>query len=545
MGNVKQARNRSERGVALFVTLMVLLLLGALTTAMLLLASGESSSVGHQRNAARVNYAAAAGLEEARARMLAYHPNGFSKLSPPVSLPTTVGQVIYITNPASGETVNPADLSAGNAYADTEYQTEFGTAVNDASVTVTTVSSVQPVMAGLTSIPYKWVRMTVKTEQAARADINGDAVLNNTIPVYYDGKRQNLTNTRDPVYRLTALAVLPTGARHMAQVDVASVLNGFKYAVAGGNACQFQNTGAGTISGNIRCNSEIVVSGPLTVVDGNVEDYTVIDGSGSIALDGTHQAKANSGIGPVVTGGGSPNKVVGPGTVPQLLTPATPTSAPLAPNTIPNPDANNIIPAVTQTNPPGTCVGGNVVLDLGNTTPPQVVQFTGATYPSACPGVNINPQNFPATFQFQGKGTIWFSSNQSIDFHNNFGTATQPLQINIIARPANNSVGQDTISFYGSVINIQGLIYTHGEVYTKCGTAPQMFHVSGSVIAYKDPNQLGPTNNGDFGPGSCTTDLNLTYNPAQFAINPPPGFDGLLLSGGATSVKLLNWRDMF
>lgn len=535
---------RSERGIALFSALLVLLVIAAICAAMLLLASGESTSVGRQRSSTRVLYAAAAGLEEARARMLTYHPNAYSKLTPPVSLPTAVGQVLYVLNPAAGETVNPTDLSASNPYADTEYQTEFGTPVNSAGVSVTSVNSAQPLATGLTPIPYKWVRITVKTERAANAHINGDTVLNNTTPVYYDGKRQNLTNAGSPVYRLTSLAVLPNGARSMAQVDVNAVRTGFNYAVAAGNACQFQTSGAMTISGNMGCNSEIVVGGPLTILDGNIESYDVITGSGPITLTGTHQARANNAIDPPVTGGGSPNRVVGPGTVPRLLTPATPTPAPLAPNTMPNPDANNMIPLVTQTNPHGTCVAGKVVFDLGNTNPPQVLEFTGATYPSACPGVNINPQNFGTNIQFQGKGTIWFSSSQSIDFYNDFGTASVPIQLNIIARPKNNTVGQDTISFFGKIINVQGLIYTHGELYTKCGTAPQMFHVSGAVLTYKDPNQLGPTDNGDFGPGNCTTDLNVTHNPAQFAANPPPGFDGLLLSAGATSVKVLNWRDI-
>jgi hypothetical protein len=536
--------NRSERGIGLFFALMVLLLIAAIGAAIMLLASGESFMVGKQRFSMRVFYAAFAGLEEARARMVDYHPNAFSKLSPPVSLPSAVGQVVYITNPAAGEVVNPTDLSPANQYADTEYQQEFGTPVTPAMITAT-VPSAQPVLAGAPAIPYKWVRITVKTEQAARADINTDGVFDGATPVYYDGKRQNLTSTGYPVYRLTALAVLPGGARRMAQEDVTPVPSGFHYALAAGNACQFLQSVAFTMSGDVRCNSEVIVNTPLTVINGDVWSYTVVDGSGSITLNGSHQVKANNAINPTVLGGGSPNEVLGPGTVPQLITPATPTPAPLAPDTIPNPDANNIIPAVTQTNPPGQCIGGNVVFDLGNSNPPTTFEFNGATYPSACTGVNINPQNFGTNIIFQGRGTIWFSSNQSIDFFNNFGTATQAAQINIIARPRDNSVGQDTISFLGSVINILGLVYSHGEIYTKCGSPGQTFHVSGSLIAYKDPNQLGPTNNGDFGVDSCTTDMNLTYNPGQFLLNPPPGFNGLLLSGGNTSVKILNWHDMF
>lgn len=545
------AGSRAQRGAVLLMALIALLLIAAVAAAILFTASGESALVGNQRTSIRALYAAAAGIEEARARLLDYHPNAFAKVSPPLSLPSAVGQVVYIVNPAAGEVVNPTDLSASNPYADLEYEQEFGTPVTTAT-SVRTIPSAQPVVAGVTAIPYKWVRITVKTERAANADINGDVVLNNIIPVYHDGKRENLTNSGQRIYRVAALAVLPGGARHMAEADVVPVpAGGFDYALAAGNACQLQTTAPITINGNIRCNSEIIVDGHLTLVDGDMESYTVVNGSGSVTLNSTHQVRANGEITPSVAGGGSPNTVSAPGTVQQLLTPATPTPSPLAPNTMPNPNALNITSTNKVVNPPGVCIGGKLVFNLLTLDPPMLFEFDNAAPKpptwAACGASNI-PSNFPANVQFQGKGTIYFSQNHSIDFRNDFGTIGQALELNIIARPKDNSVGQDTISFFGKIIHIRGLIYTHGEVYTKCPPPPgnQMFHVYGSVLAYKDPNQLGPTDNGDFGVGNCTNNLKIQYDPAQLASNPPPGFDGLLTgSPGGGGSKVSTWREVF
>src|SRR5206468_421720 len=39
------------------------------------------------------------------------------------------------------------------------------------------------------------------------------------IPVYWDGTNQNLTSTGKPVYKITALAVLPDGSHSMLQME--------------------------------------------------------------------------------------------------------------------------------------------------------------------------------------------------------------------------------------------------------------------------------------------------------------------------------------
>ncbi len=519
-------RRSPQQGTILLLTLLALLLIAALGAAMLVLASGESGIVGMQRTSTQGFYAVMAGLEEVRGRLAPLHPNAIQSV-PGITLPDALLEVLYVTNPAGGEVVAPQDAS--NPYYDAEYASEFGVPITGA--TVQTVASIQP--AGAPPMPYKWVRITVKTERSAWHDINADGVFNSVTPIFYAGGRQNLTSSGKRVYRVTALAALPNNVTAMAAYDAVSSASSWNYAIASGNA--ITGLPPGVVEGNIHSNTEVVLRGPLTVIDGNVEAGSEITG-GSLTLNGTHQARANSGVSTTVTGGGSPNSVSGPGSVTLESTPSTPTPAPLAPSTIPNPDWTNIAPAITDTisgpaNPPGcgpSAVGslnalGGCTWDVGSG---RVVNFK-------------NKNSFGANDQIIGTGTLIFSGSQSIDFNNPIGSAVTPAQINIIARPSTNGVGFDTISFKNNVF-INGLIYSHGEVYSKCPGAN--FVVRGGIITYNDPSQTGVTQNGDFEASTCVTNFSVRLDPGQFDINMPPGFASLFGGGTPGGYKLLAFR---
>ncbi len=543
-----KARGFSERGIALLTVLMALVMMSALTVAILLVASQESFMAGKHRSNASVFYAATAGLAEARGRMLYFHPNALTGGPSPVSLPYSPNEVVYLLNPAPGEIVDPVNL--GNKYADMEYRREFGT-------TVPTVTKVPPVAGSVSStIPFKWVRITVKTEQSANTDINGDGVIDATTPVFYDGKRQNLAFNGDMVYRLTGLAALPNGASRIVQADLAGQLKGFDYALAVDGTCEMEPMGViATVTGNVQCNSHISLQGTMAV-SGTFASGGQITGPGAVNLtSATGQVQAN---GPVTVGvtnstGTPPSVTSGSGTVTPMVSPATPTPAPLPLNTMPNPSATSLIAAVTQTNPVGTCVGGNLVFDLGNATPKQVFEFNGTPYMTAC-GTILNPTSFPANVVFSGTGTIWLSNSPGLDtkFNNNFGTPTTPVDLNIIVRPRDNTVGTGEVEFAGGVNNIRGLIYVQGEIETEPAKtalptggvghptcpkiASQQFSLSGAMMSY------GP--NASFEISSCSTNVGITYNPMQLLRgNPPPGFGGLLVFGIGNSV-VLNWRDI-
>jgi hypothetical protein len=66
-------------------------------------------------------------------------------------------------------------------------------------------------------------------------DVNGDGVLDNANPVYYDGTQQMLSSevpANDPAYQVfevTALAVLPGGSQRMVQYTVAPTILGMNF----------------------------------------------------------------------------------------------------------------------------------------------------------------------------------------------------------------------------------------------------------------------------------------------------------------------------
>jgi Tfp pilus assembly protein PilX len=219
----KTRATSTQQGAALLIAIFALMLISVVALAMILLASTESAIGGNYKSALQSFYNAKAGLEEGRGRIFGGNTNPLTASGFPSGASTlAIGQVWYILNPASGETVNPANLVASNAYADFEYNAEWGVPVTGATVhTVTSTSSV----AGLPPANYKWVRITPRTEKSAGLDINGDGVINNSNVVMYDGSQQLLANQPSgnqtyQVYTVTALAVTPSGGRRMLQYNV-------------------------------------------------------------------------------------------------------------------------------------------------------------------------------------------------------------------------------------------------------------------------------------------------------------------------------------
>lgn len=216
---------RSEKGIALLMAIFVLMLISVVALSMLLSSGTESSIAGNYRLATQTFYAAYAGMEEARGRMWAKNPNAFGALLPS---PMSVGTALYILNPAAGETVAPT--TASNTYYDSEYFTQFGVQASTLGANAVTINSASSI-AGYPGPLYKWVRITPETEQSENMDIDNDGNINSTLPIFYDGLHQFVqgsfpTLTGEPssqkqVYTLTALAVLPNGAKRMLQEDVA------------------------------------------------------------------------------------------------------------------------------------------------------------------------------------------------------------------------------------------------------------------------------------------------------------------------------------
>jgi hypothetical protein len=242
----KSKRRIGEAGAALLIAIFALLLISVVAIALVVTSMTDSSLQSNYRTSTESYYAALAGLEEARGRLLWKNPdyinitNSYPTLMSPGGLPTFgLTQVFYIVNPASGETVDPQSVNPAN-YPDTEYQTEFGWPLS--GTVVTEIPSVS-VVAGLPGPLYKWVRITPATEKSLNIDVDGNGIQDSATSLLYDPANADNLNPIKPspglivpappatipatavqALEITALAVLPTGSRRLLQYVVAPLV---------------------------------------------------------------------------------------------------------------------------------------------------------------------------------------------------------------------------------------------------------------------------------------------------------------------------------
>jgi hypothetical protein len=235
MKKERKMRRRAEDGIALLIAIFVLLLISVVAIA-LLVSSGTETALGtNYRASSTVYYAALAGLEEARGRLLPKNPTYFGPAIIPTPFP--LGQSVYVLNRLSaGDIVAPTDSS--NPYYDKEYGAEFfplsaSSAGYQPAYSVWDYTN-NPIVLGPT---YKWVRITAATEQSLYLDVNSDGVYDNTTPIYYNPAQVDSSGNPSPslivtpsppstavqVLQITALAYLPNGSQKLLQYVVAPI----------------------------------------------------------------------------------------------------------------------------------------------------------------------------------------------------------------------------------------------------------------------------------------------------------------------------------
>ncbi len=252
---------RSQRGAALLIAIFALLLISVVGIALIVSTGTDSALTGNYRTSTGAYYAAMAGLEEARGRLLwknpdclvnrpnsppnpncpnpAFIPMGTGVI-PPVLPAMGLTEVRYILNPASGETVDPTSANPAN-YPDTEYAQEFPSwGLGGANVQTTPSVSV---VAGLPGPSYKWVRINPVTEQSLNLDVDANGYMDGSGVLFYDPAHVNPLNptqlapglvvsvpstpptpptlTSVQALEITSLAVLPSGSRRILQYLVA------------------------------------------------------------------------------------------------------------------------------------------------------------------------------------------------------------------------------------------------------------------------------------------------------------------------------------
>src|SRR5437667_690542 len=252
-------RTRSESGIALLIAIFVLLLISAIAISLVVSSGTESSLAGNYRTTLSASFAAGAGIEEARGRLVPTNPSPLAL--PLVGVPPNAylpaNQVVYITNPAVGE---PAGAGLMALYPDTEFDQEFNGAPTLAAATKTYVNSIWT--GPLNNGPlYKWVRINAATKKSLKANVDntGLAAPNATVPLYFDSglvparmivppavgnvPGPALQPTQKQIYEITALAVLPKNSETLMRYVVAPVNFGLNFQGAlslGGQVGNFQ-----------------------------------------------------------------------------------------------------------------------------------------------------------------------------------------------------------------------------------------------------------------------------------------------------------------
>jgi hypothetical protein len=223
---------RGEHGAALLIAIFALLLVSVVAIALIVSSGTDTALARNYRTSTNSYYAALAGMEEARGRLL---PTNSNYIPLPAS-PMPLTQVVYIINPLPGETVAPDDTSNPATYPDLQYKQEFGLDVSTRIVTKYT--SVSPV-AGFPGPAYKWVRINALTEKSmgngtGGVDVNNDGDVDPFTPLFYDPENRTganvpapgLVETPNPSYtaqqvlEITAYAALPNGGTKMLQYIV-------------------------------------------------------------------------------------------------------------------------------------------------------------------------------------------------------------------------------------------------------------------------------------------------------------------------------------
>ena len=225
-------KRRAEAGIALLISIFVLLLISVIAIALVVSSGTESALAGNYRSSTGVYYAALSGLEEARGRLLSKNPDAFrttdaSTFLPPPGTALNMGDTYYLINPVGGEVITPWDSSS--TYPDNQFGVEFGpsgfTAPTNPSPKAFSVWNRNPLQAlNLPGPLYKWVRINAVSEKSLGVDADSDNLANSTTPLYYNGSSFSNSPSAGPqVLELTSFAVLPNGSQKIVQYLAAPV----------------------------------------------------------------------------------------------------------------------------------------------------------------------------------------------------------------------------------------------------------------------------------------------------------------------------------
>jgi len=528
-------RKNGERGIALFMSLVLLLLLSAIAVALVYMANTDSAVNANYRNQQVLYFAAKAGVEEARNRLMVANANtvaaptcapSSSCLAAVPSEPTAAnGQILYILGGQTPAAVKPWDLTT--VYADDElchngYNLLVAPQSGDMHCTTipagaawyTTTTSKIPWNATTAALPFQWVRISPKLNGSVDS---GKYPVNPTKPmntqVCWDGSEEvllqnaadctQMVNATPPgpaanaVYLVTSLALNPqNGSRRMVQAEVAlPPAPPFPYGLfATGTGCSALQMGGGSTTDS------------YTSANGGTYASTHVPYGGDIGSNGNVLLNGNS----TQIGGsiGVPNPVIGacPAGVTEvggagMLPPATQNRVQSAgPYTLPVPPPPNPLPPTTPLDlrksggnlVPGSygnisvTAGGTLTLAPGTYNINSINLAGNATIvisPTGAVVINVAGQGVNTPVDLSGGSISNLSVNANNMLINYSGTGT--------VKVAGGAQAYVTVNAPNADVQITGGSDLYGSIIGKTIEA-----MGGTKFHYYRNSKLGPPSNG-------------------------------------------------
>lgn len=247
-----------ERGMALILSLLALLLISAVGLGLIYMSNTETSINSNYRDTQTAFFAMRAGLEEGRDRL---RSNSTAPSIPlPVAFPPAAGSVVYILNPAG-----PADPVTPQTSGTTSFDDEFcheyfqgvvwsgvpqGTPCTAATAVplawMATLPSASPNTNTAAALKYKWVRVTLKQNATTGKLANANSWVDSGQPaasqVCWDGTflkervstamgpyatcalAKNAGFNVQPVYLITSMAITTQGSRRVGQYEAGAYM---------------------------------------------------------------------------------------------------------------------------------------------------------------------------------------------------------------------------------------------------------------------------------------------------------------------------------
>src|ERR1051326_737245 len=201
---------KSQRGIAMMVALLALLLLAAIGMGLMFMADTENSVNNNYRDSQKAYFAARAGAEQARL-LLATDANLHTKaLNMDGVMPSALSNqgMFYLTNPTSTEVIDPTTATANNRYVDDQLCWEKYVALGltagsgpcgsnsqqgqllTSNASFTTSATSAPGSGASDALAFKWVRITNKQNLMGSLNRLVDSTATPGQQVCWDGSQE-------------------------------------------------------------------------------------------------------------------------------------------------------------------------------------------------------------------------------------------------------------------------------------------------------------------------------------------------------------------